>query len=289
MTESTYRWIEVERFAQPFAARIGGVDITAMLDDAVFDEIRLALDEFGVLVFSNQRFNDDSQVAFSQRFGALERTISANPAGGSAFARQSNVDINSGELIGTGDGRMRYQAANMSWHADSTFKAHRSLCSVLSARVVPPQGGATQFATTRTAYEALDATRRCELESLEVVHDIVAGRRRLGYEFTQAQVNEMPAVTHRLVQLNPTTGQKSLLIGAHAAAIVGWSASAGRKLLDELLELAVHESATFHHEWCADDVIVWDNRSILHRATPYDASAHRRLMQRTTVSDGAVE
>ena len=180
MTESTYRWIEVERFAQPFAARIGGVDITAMLDDAVFDEIRLALDEFGVLVFSNQRFNDDSQVAFSQRFGALERTISANPAGGSAFARQSNVDINSGELIGTGDGRMRYQAANMSWHADSTFKAHRSLCSVLSARVVPPQGGATQFATTRTAYEALDATRRCELESLEVVHDIVAGRRRLG-------------------------------------------------------------------------------------------------------------
>lgn len=122
------------------------------------------------------------------------------------------------------------------------------------------------------------------MEDLEVEHDLVYSRRIVGFEFTATEAATMPGARHRLVQVNPVTGRKSVLIGSHAKSIVGWPESRSRELLDGLLERATKPENCYRHEWKTNDVVVWDNRSMLHRATPYEASKYRRLMQRTTIS-----
>jgi alpha-ketoglutarate-dependent 2,4-dichlorophenoxyacetate dioxygenase len=270
-----------------FGARITDVRLDDAMNAAVFEEIRAAFETHSVLVLPDLPLTDDEQIAFGERFGPLETTISANPARGTVFARQSNIDMASGDLIGSEDRRMHYQKANMLWHADSTYKAVPSLCSLLSAREVPPEGGATEFASTRTVYEALSAERQAELDDLVVEHSLVYSRSLAGFTFTEAEAAETPPVRHRLVQTNPANGRKSLMIGAHAAHIVGWPEEEGRALLADLLAAATGPERCYRHEWCQGDLVIWDNRASLHRATPFDAGRHRRLMQRLTVSSAA--
>jgi alpha-ketoglutarate-dependent 2,4-dichlorophenoxyacetate dioxygenase len=281
---AAYAELTVTPILPAFGARLEDVPPDRLLEPVVFAEIRRAFERFAVIVLPGQPMDDARQIAFSECFGPLEVTISPNPAGGSAFARQSNIDLRSGELIAPGDRRMDYQKGNMRWHADSTFKAIPSLCSVLSAREVPPVGGATEFASTAAAYAALPPARQAALAELQVEHDLIYSRRRVGFEFEPSQAQELPPARHPLVQVNPVTGTKAVLIGAHAARIVGWPDDESRALLDELLELATHAEHRFAHHWAEGDVVVWDNRAALHRATPFDARRHRRLMQRTTVS-----
>ena len=269
-----------------FCARITGVDITVPLDDVTFAEIRAAFDAHSVLIFPDQAMGDAQQIAFSQRFGNLEPTRNINPGAGTPFARQSNIDIRTGETIPTDDRRMFYQKANMMWHADSTFKAIPSLCSVLSAREVPPDGGATEFASTRAAYAELPAATKAELESLVVEHDFVYSRGLVGFKLSDDEASEFPPAEHDLVRRNANNGLRSVMIGAHAKAIVGWPEDMSRTLLDDLLARATKTENSYRHEWRVGDVIVWDNQAVLHRATPYDTTRHRRLMQRTTISSG---
>ena len=276
--------LKIEPLMPDFGARVSGVDIGGVVAENVFQEIRAAFEQHSVLVFPAQPMDDALQIAFSERFGPLERTVPSNPAAGTVFARQSNIDVMTGKTIPPDDRRMLYQRANMLWHADSTFKETQSLCSILSAREVPPAGGATEFASTRAVYDELPAGLRQELDGLEVEHDVVYSRRIVGFEFTDAEAAAMPTARHPLVQTNPVTGRKSVLIGTHAKCIVGWPERRSRELLDELQARATRPENCYRHAWSTGDVVVWDNRSALHRATPYDAVRHRRLMQRTTVS-----
>jgi alpha-ketoglutarate-dependent 2,4-dichlorophenoxyacetate dioxygenase len=213
-------------------------------------------------------------------------TGGANPAAGTYFARQSNIDMRTGATIDAADRRMLYQKANMLWHADSSFKKIPSRCSVLTAREVPAEGGATEFASTRAAYESLDATARAGLDGLVVEHDLVYSRRTVGFEFTPEEAAGMPPQRHPLVQRCAITGRSSVLIGAHAKEIVGWSREKSRALLDDLLARATAPGNTWRHQWRSGDAVVWSNRAAIHRATPYDGSRYRRLMQRTTISMG---
>ncbi len=274
----------IEPLKPSFGARVTSLGTVQALDEATFAGLRRAFEDHSVLVLPDQPVDDDQQIAFSERFGPLERTIVSNPAGGTAFARQSNIDIRSGATIPPDDRRMLYQKANMLWHADSTFKEVPSLCSILTAREVPPEGGATEFASTRWLFEDMSASEQRALEGLEVEHDIVYSRRSVGFEFSDDEAATMPAAIHPLVQTNPETGRKSLLIGAHAKCIVGWSMPDSRRLLDDLLARATLPQNRFSHAWRTGDMVIWDNRSVIHRATPYDTVRHRRLMQRTTVS-----
>ena len=269
-----------------FGARIAGVDITKPLDDATFAEIRAAFDEHLVLVFSGQEMTDEQQIAFSERFGPLEGTRGVNPGSGTPFARQSNLDIKSGAVIPPDDRRMFYQKANMLWHADSSFKAIPSLCSVLTARIVPPEGGATELASTRAAYESLSDTEKADIEDLEIEYDISYSRGLVGFEFTPEERSFTPPVRHRLVRTNKGNGRKSVMIGVHAKGVVGWPEDESRALLDDLLARATRPENTYRHEWRQGDVIVWDNQAAVHRATQYDTVKHQRLMQRTTISSG---
>jgi alpha-ketoglutarate-dependent 2,4-dichlorophenoxyacetate dioxygenase len=273
-----------------FAAQIDGVDIARPVDDATWAEIRAAFEEHSVLVFRGARLDDDMQVAFSRRFGALEITKSINPAAGTPFARQSNLDIKTGDVIPPDDRRMVYQLANMLWHSDSSFKAVPSLCSLLSARIVPPEGGATEFASTRAAYPSLSDALRRRVEGAVAVHDFAWSRDQVRPGFFTAEERAVyPPVRHPLVRVNPVNGQRSLFLGAHASHIEGLPLEEGRALLRELLEHVTQPRFRYRHEWTEGDLVVWDNRCVLHRATPYDSVRHQRLLQRTTVSGDTAE
>jgi alpha-ketoglutarate-dependent 2,4-dichlorophenoxyacetate dioxygenase len=277
--------IAVTRLTSEFAAGIEGVDIRQPIDDTTWEEIRAALDEHSVLVFRGQPLDDAQQIAFSRRFGGLEVSRSMNPAAGTPFARQSNLDIKTGEVIPAEDRRMVYQLANMLWHSDSSFKAVPSLCSLLSARIVPPEGGATEFASARCAYPSLPEAVKQRAESLVVVHDFAWSRDQIrpGF-FTDQERGEYPPVRHPLVRVNPVNGRPSLFLGAHASHVEGLPLEEGRALLAMLLEHVTQPRFRYRHDWTEGDLVIWDNRCVLHRATPYDTTRHRRLMQRTTVS-----
>jgi alpha-ketoglutarate-dependent 2,4-dichlorophenoxyacetate dioxygenase len=180
---------------------------------------------------------------------------------------------------------MIYQLANMLWHSDSSFKAVPSLCSLLSARIIPPEGGATEFASARCAYPSLPEALKQRLEGLVVVHDFAWSRDQVrpGF-FTERERAEFPPVRHPLVRVNPVNGRKSLFLGAHASHVEGMPVAEGRALLGTLLDHVTRPEFCYRHEWTEGDLVIWDNRCVLHRATPYDTTRHRRLMQRTTVS-----
>lgn len=213
-----------------------------------------------------------------------------NPAAGTPFARQSNLDIKTGDVIPPEDRRMVYQLANMLWHSDSSFKPVPSLCSLLSARIVPPEGGATEFASTRCAYPALPDGLKQRVKDAVAVHDFSWSRDQVrpGF-FTEKERAEYPPVRHPLVRRNPVNGREALFLGAHASHIVGLSVEGGRALLKELLEHVTQPQFCYRHEWQEGDLIIWDNRCVLHRATPFDTTRHKRLMQRTTVSGDPAE
>jgi alpha-ketoglutarate-dependent 2,4-dichlorophenoxyacetate dioxygenase len=282
--------IMTTRLTPHFAAQIDGADITRPMDDATWRDIRAAFEEHSVLLFRGQLLTDEQQIAFSQRFGRLDVTRSMNPAAGTPFARQSNLDIKTGEIIPDEDRRMIYQLANMLWHSDSSFKAVPSLCSLLSARIVPPEGGATEFASARCAYASLPEALKRRARDGVVVHDFSWSRDQIrpGF-FTDKERAEYPPVRHPLVRRNPVNGRESLFLGAHASHVEGLPVAEGRAFLKELLDHVTQPQFCYHHEWQEGDLIIWDNRCVLHRATPYDTARYKRLMQRTTVSGDPAE
>lgn len=269
-----------------FGAEITGVDITRPLSDTQFGKILAAFDEYSVLVLPDQPMTDDLQIVFSERFGILEGTRALNPGSGTPFARQSNLDISTGETIKADDRRIFYQKANMLWHSDSTFKSVPSLCSILSAREIPPVGGATEFVSTRVLYENLSEEEKSDFANLVIEHDFVYSRGIVGFSLSEEEASKFPTARHDLIRGNKNNGRRSLMIGAHAKSVVGWSEDMGRAFLEDLLVRATAPQLIYRHEWRDNDVVIWDNQAVLHRATPYDMTKHRRLMQRTTISSG---
>lgn len=277
--------IGIRRLGGHFAAEISGVDLTRPVDDVTVAEIRAALDEHSVLVFHDQAFDDDSQVAFSRRLGPLEATISSNPGGaGTYIAMISNVDAE-GRLIPPDDKRMIFNSGNEMWHSDSSYKPVPATASFLSGREVPPTGGETEFCTLRAAYAALPAARQRWLEGRVAVHDFLYSRGLVDKSLLgEKDRKELPPVRHPLVRANPANGRKSLYIGAHASHIEGLPVEEGREILAALLAHATRPDFVYRHAWRRLDAVMWDNRCVLHRGRGWDKARHRRVMHRTTLA-----
>ena len=271
-----------------FCAEIGGVDTGQPIDGATFAEILAAFEEHSVLVFRDQTLDDERQIAFSRRFGPLEVAGKANPATGTLFARQSNLDIASGTVIPPEDRRMIYQKGNYLWHSDSSFKPVPSLCSLLSARIVPPEGGDTEFASMRAAYDALPEDIKQQLEGLVAEHSLVYSRETVSTTaLTPEMKAELPGAWQSMTRTNPVNGRKAIYAGAHASHVIGWPREDGRAFIRWLNDFATQARFCYAHAWRVGDLVIWDNRATLHRATAYDTVRHKRLMQRTTVGGDA--
>ena len=270
-------------------ARVEGVDLTAPLDDATFGTIRGAFQEYSVLVFPGQQLTDEQQMAFTTRFGPLETTIKS--IGQERRLHENMVDLSNvdpsaeGRLMGWNDRRMLYQSGNQLWHTDSSFKPVPAMASLLSGREVPPVGGETEYVSLRHAYATLPAELQRRLEGRVVVHSILYSRSTIAPGlFDPEHEQELPPVRQALVRANPVTGRKAIYIGSHAWYIEGMDGAESRRLLDDLLAHTTRPECVYQHRWTRWDLVMWDNRAVLHRGRPWDAERYRRVMRRTTLA-----
>jgi alpha-ketoglutarate-dependent 2,4-dichlorophenoxyacetate dioxygenase len=270
-------------------ARVEGVDLAAPLDDATFGKIHDAFQEYSVLVFPGQQLSDEQQMAFTTRFGPLEATIKS--IGQERRLHENMVDLSNvdpqaeGRLMGWNDRRMLYQSGNQLWHTDSSFKPVPAMASLLSGREVPPVGGETEYVSMRHAYATLPAELQRRLEGRVVVHSILYSRSTIAKGlFDPEHEQELPPVRQALVRANPFNGRRAIYIGSHAWYIEGMDYSESRRLLDELLAHTTRPECVYQHRWTQWDLVMWDNRAVLHRGRPWDATQHRRVMRRTTLA-----
>jgi alpha-ketoglutarate-dependent 2,4-dichlorophenoxyacetate dioxygenase len=272
-----------------FAGEVSGIDITQPLTASDVAAIAAGMDEFGVLVFHDQHFTDETQLAFSRNFGELELAT-----GDLTFGRVrrrleahvndiSNLDDDS-QVLARDNRRRLFSLGNRLWHSDSSFKAVPAKYSLLSARVIPSAGGNTEFADMRAAYDALDDATKAECENLVCEHSQLYSRAILGFtDFSDDERRRFAPVQQRLVRRHPSTGRKSLFLASHAGAILGWPVPEARAFLRDLVEHATQRRFVYAHVWRQWDLVVWDNRATMHRARPFKAEEVRD-MHRTTVA-----
>jgi alpha-ketoglutarate-dependent 2,4-dichlorophenoxyacetate dioxygenase len=268
-----------------YGVEIAGVDLAGPIDDATFAEIRAAFEEHSILVFHNQTLDDETQIAFSKRFGPLETMLIGSMGAGTAIADLSNVDPTTDTIIPADDRRMIRNSANMMWHSDSSFKKVPALASLLSGREVPPEGGETEFATLRGAYDALPDDIKQKIDGRIAEHSFTYSRSLVDPGLLrQAEKDEVPPVKHPLVRENPVNGRKAYYVGSHASHIIDMPIEKGRALLRKLVDFAIEPRFVYCHKWRSGDLVMWDNRAVLHRGRPWDSTRHRRVMHRTTVA-----
>lgn len=277
--------ITINRLEEHIGAEVQGVDIASPIEEATLLQLREALYEYSVLVFHDQQITDEQHVAFSEGFGPLQMTLPSDPyGGGGPINRIANVDDNE-EIIPADDTRSKYQAGNMLWHSDGSFKAMPLKASLLSAKVVPPSGGETEYASLRNAYETLPDQKKEALAGLVAEHSMAYSREQIAPGLmTKEFLKETPPVHHLVVRTIPETGKKALYIGSYASHILGWPIEKGRVLLTELLEWATQPQFVYKHEWSGNDLVMWDNRSCLHRGRPWQFGKYKRILHRTTLS-----
>ena len=272
-----------------FAAELRGVtlaDIAA--DDAAYAAARAAFEQHSVLVFRDQQVTDEGQLAFSRRFGPPEVTKVGSLGTGSHFVILSTIGPD-GKVVPPDHRYALRNKANQLWHTDSSFKRVPALTSVLSARIIPARGGETEFVSTRLAFERLDPGSRKKLENSFAWHDYAHSRGQIAADLASPEERAaLPPQCWRMVWKNPANGRSALYLASHAYAIEGMDATAGKKLIDELMAAATAPGTSYVHEWRAGDVVMWDNRATMHRGRPWPAH-EARFMVRTTISATAAD
>ena len=275
-----------------FAAEMTGIDATSPLTPAEVAAVEAGMDRYAVLVLPGQDLTDEQQLAFTRNFGPLQEgantTLTATTMRlGGAFADVSNLDKDNRRLERT-DRRRMAALGNRLWHSDATFRIVPARYSLLSGRIVTRDGGNTEFADMRAAYDALDEGTKAEIEDLVCEHSLIYSRGQLGFtDFTDEERHRMRPVLHRLVRTHPVTGRKSLLLSAHIGAIVGWPRPEAMAFIRDLMEHATQPEFVYVHRWTKNDFVIWDNRTTMHRVRRFDDLNIVRDMRRTTtMSEG---
>jgi alpha-ketoglutarate-dependent taurine dioxygenase len=255
----------------------------AELTDHGWTEIERAFHEHAVLVFPGQHLTADAQIAFAQRFGAIEVLYEGYDA-----VPISTVDRR-GEVMEPDHPVMQVVRGNQGWHTDSSYMPVSAKASILSALVVPSAGGDTEWADMRAAYDALDDATRTRIADLCAYHSIVYSQAKAGFASTVGYGMDQAEQLRPLVKVHPATGRPSLFIGRHAHAIPGLDPSESDALLVSLLEDACRPPRVYQHHWTPGDVVVWDNRCVLHRACEWDLTQPRVMTHTRVAGDPATE
>ncbi len=255
-------------------ATVSGVKLGA-LNPADWRAIEQAFHEHALLVFPAQHLDDQQQLAFAQRFGEVEVLVE----GKTTIAISNRGE--QGQALREDSVFMQLLRGNEGWHTDSSYMPLAAKASVLSARVVPSAGGETEWADMRAAYEALDVDMRARLERLSAFHSLFYSQSRIGAvakvgDYYGFNAGEAPR--RALVKIHPETGRRALFIGRHACNIPGMDAAESEALLDGLMDFACRAPRIYRHHWQTGDIVVWDNRCLLHRARPYDYREPRVMM-----------
>jgi alpha-ketoglutarate-dependent 2,4-dichlorophenoxyacetate dioxygenase len=272
-----------------FAAEASGIDLKQPINAAIAAEIEAAMDKYAVLVWHDQHLDQDQQMDFTRWFGPLHLgfgkiagTIKKTRFKHETLADMSNVDED-GVVVGRDHKRIYTTIGNMVWHSDSSFQTPAAKYSILTGHTIPSWGGETEYADMRAAYDALSPRLKAMVEPLVTEHWALHSRFMLGdTNYSQEQQDTIPPVRWKLVRTHPGSQRKLLFIGAHARAILGLSLPEGRLLLGDLLEHATQPEFVYRHQWRVGDMVMWDNRSTLHRGKRFDFSEKRELRRSTT-------
>jgi alpha-ketoglutarate-dependent 2,4-dichlorophenoxyacetate dioxygenase len=281
--------VNIRQLHPVFVGEVSGIDITRPLAPAEVAAIDAGMNEHAVLVFHDQQLTDEQQMVFSRSLGPLEDARGGNIT--KPEERRLQVGMNDVSNLGR-DGRpldresrqRAFNLGNMLWHSDSSYRVIPAKYSLLSARVVNPVGGNTEYADMRAAYDALDAETKAEIENLVCEHSLIHSRGLLGpLDYSDDERAMFRPVRQRLVRTHPATGRKSLYLSAHAGAIVGMPMADARILLRDLTEHATQSRFVYVHTWRRWDLVMWDNRRTMHRVRRYD-DRQPRDMRRTTLA-----
>ena len=272
-----------------FVGAVEGVDIAAGVSAEDAANIEAAMDHYAVLIFRDQAIADAQQYAFSEHFGPMEQaTGDIHKAAERRLSLKvndiSNLDENN-RVVARDSERRLAALSNRMWHTDSSFKETPAKYSLLSARSIPGQGGETQFADLRAAYDALPEKRKQAIEGMVAQHWLTHSRAKLSLDnFTESERAAEPPVRQLLVRTHPGSGRKTLYLASHTDHIIGMPVPEGRMLLHDLIEHATQPQFVHTHKWRVDDLVIWDDRCTMHRAREYDITQVRD-MHRTTVED----
>jgi alpha-ketoglutarate-dependent 2,4-dichlorophenoxyacetate dioxygenase len=281
--------MEVVQLGPGVAAELRGVtlaDIAA--DDAAYAAARAAFEQHSVLVFRDQKVTDESQLAFSRRFGPPEVTKVGSQGTGTHFVILTTIGED-GKVVPADHRLSLRNKANQLWHTDSSFKSVPALTSVLSARIIPARGGETEYVSTRLAFERLDAGLRKKIENSFAWHDYAHSRSQITKDLASPEERAaLPPQCWRMVWKNPANGRSAIYLASHAYAVEGMEQASGKRLIDELMAAATAPGTSYVHEWKSGDVVMWDNRATMHRGRPWPAH-EARLMVRTTISATEVD
>ena len=283
--------LTIRQVGPGFAGEVAGVDLTRPLPAADIAAIHAGMDKYAVLVFHDQNFTDEQQLAFTQSLGPLELAIGTSlrrpedhrlPT---TFADVSNLDRDN-KPFARDDRRRLFAIGNRLWHSDSSFKVVPAKYSLLHARSIPSKGGNTEFAYMRGAYDALDQETKDLIEDLVCEHSQMYSRAKLGFtDFTAEERERFKPVRQRLVRVHPSTGRKSLYLSSHAGTIIGWPEPEAKALLMDLSEVATQREFVYSHKWRVGDLVMWDNRQTMHRARPFPHDEPRDVRRTTLMGD----
>ena len=296
--ENSHTGIEVRdamtlRFTQlhpVFVAEAEGVDLRQPLTPHQAAEIEAAMDRFGVLVFRGQDIDDDQQLAFALNFGKLETETATVDVHKRRLKHAQMNDISNldehGRLLAADDRRRMFNLGNRLWHSDSSFKPTPAKYSLLHGRVIPPEGGETEFADMRAAWDALPDRTKAKLRDLVCDHSLLFSRAQLGFtEFTDEERAKFAPVPQRLVRRHEGSGRLSLYLASHIGRIHGWAVPEALALIRDLVEHATQRAFVYTHTWRQHDLLMWDNRCTMHRARPFEDREHPRDVRRVTLQD----
>jgi alpha-ketoglutarate-dependent 2,4-dichlorophenoxyacetate dioxygenase len=272
-----------------FVAELSGIDLAQTLQPAERDKIEAAINRYAVVVFRGQTLTDEQQIDFARHFGpihssaqrARHRSIK-HRLSSDEIADISNLD-GDGNVMDQNARRRLDWLANRLWHTDASFRAVPGALSMLYAHVVPDEGGDTEFADLRAAYDALPEAKKTEIDGLVAEHSIWHSRGQLDVtRYTPEELANLPPVPQRVVRTHPGSRRKTLYIASHASHIVGMPVPDGRLVLLDLMEHATQSRFVHPHRWRQGDLVIWDNRCTMHRARPFDTTKVRDLRRVTT-------
>jgi alpha-ketoglutarate-dependent 2,4-dichlorophenoxyacetate dioxygenase len=284
--------VTFRQLAQAFAAEVSGIDCGRPLDRDQVAAVEAGMDRYAVLVFRDQQISDEQQLAFTRQFGELESYASgghirkrSDARLGAGIADFSNLDRN-GNIMSDQDRVWFFKLGDRLWHSDSSFRPVPARYSLLSGRVLPSWGANTEFADMRASYDALDARTKAEVADLVCLHSLIYSREAIGFtELSEEERASFKPVRQRLVRTHPVTGRKSLFLSSHAGAIEGWTIPEARMFLRDLTEHATQHEFVYSHQWRPFDLVMWDNRTTMHRARRFDRNEVRDVRRTTLAGD----
>ncbi|VTU45736.1 Alpha-ketoglutarate-dependent 2,4-dichlorophenoxyacetate dioxygenase (plasmid) [Variovorax sp. SRS16] len=283
---------QVNRIHPHFFAEVVGLDLRQDLSEAMQSAVTAAIDTHGVLVFRDQAIDDEQQLLFSSYFGQPQRSITLQRRN---FERRlqreelsdiSNVDEH-GFPLGVDHPRRLYALTTKLWHTDSSFRKPSGKYTFLCAKRLPEQGGNTEFADMRAAWDALSPQKQQVLRTLQVQHSLAFSRSLIpgSPPLDEAERRSFVPCVQPLVRVHPGSGRSGLYLASHAERIVGLPDDESRQLLEELMAFATRPEFVHAHVWRPGDLLMWDNRCTMHRAMPFDETKYVRELRRTTVAE----